>query len=117
MCNACAVAEAVRLRPMVCIGDVAPVWMISTFALWALWRGRILRVAGPGGIGDVSSMVEQSPVKRKDIGSSPVRPARSEPGEIEVQSCLLAGCLPSRQAVADTDTISPCVPEHMATAP
>jgi hypothetical protein len=35
----------------------------------------------------------------------------------KVQSYLLAGGLPSRQAVADTDTISPCVPEHMATAP
>ena len=45
MCNACAVAEAVRLRPMVCIGVVAPVWMISTFALWALWRG----IYPPGG--------------------------------------------------------------------
>lgn len=79
--------------------------------------GFILRVAGPGGMWDVSSMVEQSPVKRKDIGSSPIRPARSKPGLRKVQSCLLAGGLPSRQAVADTDTISPCVPEHMATAP
>ena len=38
MCNACAVAEAVRLRPMVCIGDVAPGGDIHP-ARWASRRG------------------------------------------------------------------------------
>lgn len=52
MCNACAVAEAVRLRPMVCIGDVAPGGDIHPARCSGIYgAGVILRVAGPGGMG------------------------------------------------------------------
>jgi hypothetical protein len=56
MCNACAVAEAVRLRPMVCIGDVAPGGDIHPARCSGIEARDFLRVAGPGG-GDIEMEV------------------------------------------------------------